>query len=139
MTTMAHPATTFADVRHHPLTTAILVSLFWVAAAVLVATCHTELDALSPSGGAVATIAAVIGVAYAYTRLCARQAGTSHALGVGIAWLVLAIITEITISSRTGQGWYALTGTPDRPLLRNAFLFVWIFSPALFAHRETEE
>ncbi|HWW60660.1 MAG TPA: hypothetical protein VN181_04760 [Thermoanaerobaculia bacterium] len=138
MTTMAQPATTFADVRHHPLTTAALVSLFWVAAAVLVATCHTELDALSPSGGAVATIAAIVGVAYAYTRLCARYAEISHALGVGIAWLALAIITEITISSRIGHGWYSLIGTPDRPLLRNVFLFVWIFSPALFAHRETE-
>jgi len=25
MTTMAHPATTFADVRHHPVTTAVLL------------------------------------------------------------------------------------------------------------------
>lgn len=139
MTTMAHPATTFADVRHHPVTTAVLVSLFWIAAAVLVATCHAELDALSPSGGAVATIAAIVGVAYAYTRLCARQAGISHALGVGIAWLALAIISEITISSRIGHGWYSLIGTPDHPLLRNLFLFVWIFSPALFARREIEE
>jgi len=138
MTTMAHPATTFADGRHHPLTTAVLVSLFWVAAAVLVATCHTKLDALSPSGGAVATIASIVGVAYAYTRLCARRAGIAHALGVGLTWLVLAILAEIVISSRIGHGWYALIGTPDRPLLRNVFLFVWIFSPALFAHPQTE-
>ena len=139
MTTMAHPAATFADVRHHPVTTAALVSLFWIAAAVLVATCHTELDALSPSGGAVAAIAVIVGVAYAYTRLCARRAGVSHALGVGIAWLALAVIAEIAISSRIGHGWYSLIGTPDRPLLRNVFLFVWIFSPALFAHRGIEE
>ena len=138
MTTMAHPAATFADVRHHPVTTAALVSLFWIAAAVLVATCHTELDALSPSGGAVAAIAAIVGVAYGYTRLCARRAGVSHALGVGIAWLALAVITEIAISSRIGHGWYALIGTPDRPLLRNVLLFVWIFSPALFSHGAIE-
>src|SRR5215210_3285746 len=120
MTTMAHPAARFADVRHHPVTTAALVTLFWIAAAVLVATCHTELDARSPSGSAVATIAAIGVVAYAYTRLCA--------LGVGIAWLVLTIVTEIAISTRLGHGWFSLIGTPDRPLLRNVLLFVWVFA-----------
>jgi hypothetical protein len=136
MTTMAHPATSFAEIRHHPVTTAALVSLFWIAAAILVATCHTELDRLSPSGGAAATIAAIVLVAYAYTRMCARHAGIGHALGVGIAWLVLAIVTEITIGSRTGHGWYSLIGIPGRPLLRNVFLFVWIFAPSLFARGE---
>ncbi|HET8775588.1 MAG TPA: hypothetical protein VFP80_17445 [Thermoanaerobaculia bacterium] len=113
-----------------------LVGVFWIAAAGLVVTCHAGLDARSPSGCAVATIAAIAGVAYAYTRLCAPNAGASHALGVGIAWLVLAIVAEIAISARVGHGWYSLIGTPDRPLLRNVFLFVWVFAPALFAHRE---
>ena len=60
-------------------------------------------------------------------------------MGVGIAWLILAIVAEIAISSRLGHGWYALIGTPDHPLLRNLFLFVWVFAPALFARREAEE
>lgn len=139
MTTMAQPAVIFADVRHHPVVTWGLVFLFWIAAAVLVATSHIRLDALSPLGGAAATIASIVGVAYAYTRLCARHAGLSHTLGVGIAWLVLTIVTEITITNRTGHGWYSLIGTPDRPLLRNVFLFVWIFAPALFAQRGIEQ
>ena len=138
MTTMAQPATKFADVRHHPVMSAVLIVLFWIAAAVLVATCHAELDALSSSGAAVATIGVITVAAYAYTRLCAHQAGTSHALGVGIVWLVLAIVTEITISSRLGRGWYSLIGTPAHPLLRNLILFVWVFAPALFARREPE-
>lgn len=118
------------------LTTAVLVFLFWLAAAILVATCHVALGRLSPSGCAVAVIVSIVGMAYAYTRFCARCAGISHALGVGIAWLVLAIVTEIAITSRIGHGWYSLIGTPNRPLLRNLFLFVWIFAPALFARRE---
>ena len=139
MTTMTHSATTtFADVRHHPATTALLVFVFWIAAATLVATCHVELDPLSPSGGAVAAIASIAAVAYAYTRLCARCAGVSHALGVGIAWLVLAIVAEITISSRLGHGWFSLIGSPARPLMRNVDLFVWIFAPSLFAHGGVE-
>lgn len=138
MTTMTHPATTFADVRHHPAMTAALVFVFWIAAATLVATCHVELDPVSPAAGAVGTIASIAAAAYAYTRFCARCAGVSHALGVGIAWLVLAIVTEIAIASRTGRGWFSLIGSPDRPLLRNVLLFVWIFAPALFAHGEVE-
>lgn len=117
---------------------AVLVCLFWLAAAVLAASCHTKLDALSPSCGAVATILSIVGVAYAYVRLCARHAGVSHALGVGIVWLALAIVSEIAIGNRVGRGWYLLIGTPDRPLLRNVFLFVWIFAPALFANQEVE-
>lgn len=139
MTTMTRAAAGFSDVRHHPAVTATLVVLFWLAAAILVATSHVELDALSTSGGAVATIGAIVLAAYAYTRLCARHAGVSHALGVGIAWLVLAIGCEIVVSNRIGRGWYALIGSPGRPLLRNLFLFVWVFAPALFAQRESEE
>lgn len=139
MTTMTHPATSFADSRHHPLTIAVLVGLFWLAAAALVGTAHEEIDPLSVSGGAVMAIGAVLLCAYCYTRYCARHAGITHALGVGIAWLVLAIATEIASTTHLGRGWYDLIGTPDRPLLRNVFLFVWVFAPALFAHREVEE
>lgn len=138
MTTLTHAPVPFADVRHHPLTTAGLVLLFWLVAAMLAAACHRMLDARSLSGSAVATIFAVAGVAYAYTRLCARCAGIAHALGVGIAWLVLAIAAELAITSRTGHGWYALLGTPAHPLLRNVFLFLWVFAPALFAGRERD-
>ncbi len=139
MTTMAQQAVGFAEVRHHPVTTGVLVVVFWIAAAVLVATCHIELDARSESGSAVAAIASIMLAAYAYTHFCARCAGIDHVLGVGIAWLLFAVIAEITIASRIGHGWYALLGTPDRPLLRNISLFVWVFAPALFARRQDQE
>lgn len=115
---------------------AVLVFVFWLAAAVLVATAHAQLDTRSTTGGAVAAIASIVGTAYAYTRLCARSAEMPHALGVGIAWLVLTIVAELFVTARLGRGWYGVLGSPDHPLLRNVDLFVWIFAPALFARRE---
>ena len=139
MTTMTHPAARFADSRHHPLTIAILVGSFWLAAATLVGTMHAKIDPLSVPGGAAASIGAVFVCAYCYTRWCARHAGVTHALSVGIAWLVLAIAAEIAMTAHLGGGWYDLIGTPDRPLLRNVFMFVWVFAPAFFAHGEVAE
>src|SRR4051812_30416929 len=98
MTTMTQPFARFADTRHHPATTCILVALFWLAAAVLVATAHIDLDSRSAAGGAVLTIAAIVGSAYGYTRFCARTAGIAHALAVGIAWLAMAIVIEVAVS-----------------------------------------
>lgn len=112
--------------------------LFWLVAAILVAIAQVEIDPLSVPGGAVVTIASIFAVAWAYTRLCAPHCGISHALGVGIAWLVLTIVTEMVMTARLGHGWYALLGTPVHPLLRNVFLFVWVFAPAFFAHAEEE-
>lgn len=136
MTTMTRSDTSLASSRHHSATVALRVLLFWAAAAVLVSTAHLRLDPLSPLGGAAVTIASIATAAYSYTRFCARQRGITHALGVGIAWLTLAILTEVTLTSRLGHGWYALLGSPGHPLLRNLFLFVWIFAPALFSRRE---
>ena len=106
--------------------TAALVVFFWMVAAALVTASRTS---------AVAPIAALIVMAYAYSRLVACEAGITHALGVGIAWLLLSISTEIVLASRLGHGWFTLLGSPDRPLLRNVLLFVWVFAPALFARR----
>ncbi|HEX2831998.1 MAG TPA: hypothetical protein VHW00_03230 [Thermoanaerobaculia bacterium] len=136
MATMAHPIA-FAERRHHPITTATLVLLFWLIAVVLVIGGHA-VDRFSSSGGAAVAIAAIVVTAWLYTRLCACTAGSSHALGVGITWLVLTIVTEMAVTTRLGHGWYALIGSPARPLLRSVFLFVWVFAPALFAHRELE-
>ncbi|HEV7923294.1 MAG TPA: hypothetical protein VGR02_21130 [Thermoanaerobaculia bacterium] len=121
--------TAAGDVRRHTMATALRVFLFWAAAAGIVVTCRTN---------SVAAIAAIVGAAFVYTHVCAKQAGVAHALGVGIAWLVMAIVAEIVISGWLGRGWYALIGSPERPLLRNVFLFVWVFAPALFAQREAE-
>jgi hypothetical protein len=76
--------------------------------------------------------------AYAYTRFAAREAGASHALYVGVAWLTLSIAAEVAMAVRTGHGWFTLLGSPDRPLLRHILLFAWIFAPVMFARREDE-
>lgn len=117
---------------------AIFVVLFWIIAAACVTAAHRALDPHSFAAASAATIAAVVVAAYGYTHLCAPHAGISHALGVGIAWLVLAIAIEIAMTTHLGHGWYALVGSPDRPLMRNISFFVWIFSPALFAQFKDE-
>jgi hypothetical protein len=139
MTTMAHPVERFAYRHHHPATTAALVAGFWVVAATLVAAAHVAIEPRWRVTGAVATIASVIVTAYAYSRVSARQATVTHTLGVGIAWLVLSIGTEIVLATQVGHGWFTLLGSPDRPLLRNVLLFVWIFTPSLFARREVAD
>lgn len=136
MTTMTSPAGAFASHRHHPLTTGGLVVLFWALAAALVLLVRIGIEPLSPVGGEVAVIGALVLTAAAYTRLVSRQAGVSHALGVGIAWLSLSIVTEVALATSVGHGWYSLLGSPDQPLLRNVCLFTWIFAPVLFARRE---
>lgn len=138
MVTDTHQTTRFAG-THHLATKAALVMLFWIVAAGAVATAQTQIQPVSPAGGAVATVAAILLAAYCYTRLCARYAGISHALGVGIAWLALSITTELVMGARLGQEWDGVLGSPDRPLLRNLFFFVWIFAPVLFARRHEGE
>ena len=138
MTTMTHPIEQFSHSRHHALTTAAFVTLFWLAAAALVVAAHVDLDPLSPIAGATATIGAIVVTAYCYTRFTAQNAGATHALSVGIAWLALSIVAEITMATRLGHAWFSLIGSPAHPLLRNVFLFAWIFAPALFARREEQ-
>jgi hypothetical protein len=104
------------------------VTLSWIIAA-------AGAVAARPAG-ALASIGVIVLCAYGYMRFGARESGLSHALGVGVAWLVLGIVAEMLMTRRLGHGWYAILGSPDRPLLRNIFLFVWIFAPALFARRE---
>lgn len=135
MTTMTRSATPITA-RHRLATTAAMALLFWIIAASAVSSVHVALDPLSPYGAAIASIAAIVLCAYGYTRFHAREKGASHALGVGVAWLVLGIITEVAMTTRLGHTWYAVLGSPAHPLLRNVFLFVWIFAPALFARRE---
>ena len=134
MTTMTHPIS--QPVRRHALTTPAFMALFWIAAAMLVMTARVSLDRVSPIASEAATIATIIATAYAYTRLIAPHAGVTHALSVGITWLVLSIVTELTIAVRLGHGWFTLIGSPEHPLLRNVYLFVWIFAPILFARAD---
>jgi hypothetical protein len=116
--------------HRHPAIAAIWVGLFWFLAAIAVAAARFEIGPATAS--ALVTMAVLIVTAYVYMRLVANESGISHALGVGITWLMLSIATEIALTAYAGHGWFTLLGSPDRPLLRNLLLFVWIFSPALF-------
>ena len=137
MTTMTRSVEPIAANRRGAITTAAFVALFWAIAAVLVATAHLQLDRVSPLGSAAVEIAVLVGIAFVYMRLVARDATVDHALLVGIVWLLLTIVAELSIASRVHHGWFALLGSPARPVLRNVFLFVWIFAPAMFARRES--
>lgn len=139
MAAMTQPAAPFAETHHGLATTAALVVLFWIAGACAVGAAQTHLQLVSPAVATVATISVILLAAYCYTRFCARQAGITHALGVGIAWLVLGITTELVMATRLAHGWYGVLGSPDRPLLRNVLFFVWIFAPAVFARREGDD
>lgn len=130
--------THFADRHHRPATTAILVTLFWLIAAAAVSAAHATIDRRSVTASAAMTIAALLVTAFAYAHFCARECGVTHALGVGIAWLALSIAVEVAIAHRVHHGWFSLLGSPAQPLLRNVYLFAWIFAPALFARRENE-
>ena len=139
MTTIIRSTARIEEARHHPVTTALLVVVSWVVASTLVAAAHMRVEELSAPGGAMAVIASIVAVSYLYMRLCAPQATMSHALGVGIAWLLMAIGTEIAFATRLNHPWYEILGSPAHPLLRTVFLFVWIFSPALFVRTHDTE
>jgi hypothetical protein len=130
---MSRTLTPFAESSHSPLLTAALVFLFWLAAAMLVVVAQMKADTRL---SAFATLIAIPSVAFLYTHTCARRHGASHALGVGTVWLVLSVIAEMLIATRLGHTWFALLGTPQRPLLRTVLLFVWVFSPVVFARRD---
>lgn len=136
MTSISSAPATGITARHSPLATALTTVAFWIPAAMLVVAAHVELEPRSTILAAAATLVSIVLCAAAYMRLGARDAGTTHALGAGIAWLVLSIVAELVVATRLGHGWFALLGSPSHPLLRNVYLFAWIFAPALFAPRD---
>jgi hypothetical protein len=137
MATMTrHVQRSTTDTTRGPLTAALDVLALWIAAASAVAVVHLQLEARWPRAGALATSAAILFAAWCSRRFSRRDRGPHHALGVGIAWLLLTIVTELVVTARLGHGWYALLGSPAHPLLRNVNLFLWIFAPSFFAHRE---
>lgn len=97
-----------------------LVLLFWLIAAVLVlATQSLVMQSL-----------AIVAVAFAYMWIV--KADLHHALGVGVAWLVLGIIAELIAAAVTGHNRFALLGPPQHLGLHYALLFLWVASPAFF-------
>src|SRR5947199_6887954 len=93
------------------------VLLSWTAAALLVLSIHQTLDASSPAAAAAVKVVAIIGVAFAYVRLTAREVSLDHALAVGVAWLAFNVACEVTAAAVAGHGWYELIGLPTKPAM----------------------
>ena len=136
MATATHPVGRTSETHHRLSATAGLITVFWLGAAMGAVTAQKELDPISPAGGAAATIVAIVLSACGYTRAFARYAGLSHALAVGMTWLLLGIVAEMTMTAHLGHAWYSILGPPAHPLLRDVLLLVWIFAPAVFARGE---
>lgn len=134
MTTMTRSEA--AGSQRHAIRAGASIVLFWLLAALIVGTAHLQLDRGYAWEAAAVEIGAIVGVAFVYMRLIAPAGSVDHALLVGIVWLALAIVAEMGIAGYVHHRWFALLGSPARPVLRNVFLFVWIFAPALFARHE---
>lgn len=133
MTTMTHPVGSFGESRHPVLVTTALVVFFWFLAALLVIAANQAIDPISIAGGAAVKVAAILSSAFVYIRLTARTATVDHALVVGIVWLSLGIVAEMTTTALVGHEWLSLIGSPAAPASRDLLLITWIAAPSVFA------
>src|SRR5262245_49922347 len=115
---------TIALVAPRKVARGTFVVLFWMAAALIVLIAH-QMPVLK--------IAGVVGMAFLYIRLTARQATLDEALAVGVTWLLLDIVAELVMAKVVGHGWFELIGSPGEPWLRNLLMITWIIAPAVFA------
>ena len=135
MSAMTYAGRRFTGRTHSLVTRATMIVLFWVVAAVFVVVAHSRIEFVSPVASVVVKTCTLVLTSLAYMKLAAREGTVHHALFVGLAWLLLAIAAEVTMTAITGHSWFDLIGTPGRPYLRDVLLFAWIASPALFARR----
>ncbi|HEV2722795.1 MAG TPA: hypothetical protein VG323_22410 [Thermoanaerobaculia bacterium] len=110
---------------------ALFVVFFWAVAAALVLAANAWIEPVSPGLDGFVKICVLLVVAFAYMRAM-RAATLEHALLVGAAWLVLAVVVEVVEASRIGHGWFDLVGTPAHPVIRAILLIAWVGAPALF-------
>ena len=111
----------------HRIGIGVTILLFWTIAALLV----IGVDRIPLK------LAAIVICAFAYMKLFGRTATLDHALFVGMAWLLLDIVAEMSATHTFGSGWFRLTGSPTTPMLRSVMFFGWIAAPALFARCDT--
>ena len=118
-----------------PLVIGGMTFVFWMAAASGVVIVRALLEGRSPGGSAMICALTIVVAAWLRSVACGR--GTApFAMGVGIAWLLLSIAAELLMTLHLGRPWTALLGPPAHPLLRNLYLFAWIFAPPLFTRRD---
>jgi hypothetical protein len=137
MTTLTHAgASDHTATRQQLAKRAAFGILFWAMAAGFVVMADQTFGPISPAASFAAKSAVIVIAGYGYMRWAGRKANITHALFVGIAWLLLDIIAELLISTTTGRSWFLLLGSPSFRYWRDALLFTWIAAPALFAHYE---
>ena len=130
MTASTHSAEV-ATPKHSRAFCAALAAACWIAAALLVGIANSEL-ASSPVAAVVIEVLAIVIMAAAYMRIAAPEATLDHALFVGTAWVLLAIVTELIMTAESGRQWFALLGRPENGGLRCVLLIAWLIAPALF-------
>jgi hypothetical protein len=123
---------TFAQRNHNAVTRAVLVIIFWSAAAALVTIVHQRLDAISPVASVAGKVGVIVLIAAAYVRLTAARSTLDHALFAGTTWVLFNIAAEITVTTTSGRQWFALIGSPANGGLRCVLLIAWVLAPALF-------
>ena len=133
MTTMTRSyATDATQTKHRTVKRAVLVAVFWIVAATLVAIAHQKLYRESPVAAVAIEAVAIVATAGAYIRIAAPHSTLDHALFVGTVWVLLGIATEIAMTANSGRQWVALLGSPANGSLRCVLLIAWVIAPALF-------
>ena len=132
MTTMTGSITDVPQTKRRSATRVVLVAVFWIIAALLVAISHQKLYAASPVVAVAIEAVAIVSTAGVYIRITAPQSTLDHALFVGTVWVLLGIATEIAMTANSGHQWVALLGSPANGGLRCVLLIAWLIAPALF-------
>lgn len=137
MTTLTHATESLPRAtRQRLLLDLATATLCWALAAAFVVMAHWTFARISPAATLAAKSSVIVVAAWGYMRCAGRRASITHALFVGAGWLMLGIVTELTITRLSGSGWFLLLGTPALKFWRDALLFTWIVAPVFFAHYE---
>jgi hypothetical protein len=131
MTATPHSPAGVAKPKHGRGFCAVVAAASWIAAALLVDAANSEL-ASSPVAAVVIEVLAILVMAAAYTKIAAPHATLDHALFVGTAWVLLAIVAELIMTAHSGRQWFALLGRPENGGLRCVLLIAWLIAPAVF-------
>ena len=120
-------------VRHHPIARVASTVVSWFVAVIAVIGVDQLLSAISPAACAIAKMATIVAIAFAYMRVQHDEVTVDAALLTGLAWAALTIIAEAIENTHSGHSWFALLASPDQRILRSVLLLTWIAAPAMFA------
>jgi hypothetical protein len=138
MTTMTRAdVASHAPTALHPFTRTASAVAVWILASIVVVMAHRTFDPISAAAGVTVKTLTIVVAGFAYARLAYRRTTFDQALAIGVAWLVLGIMTEIVMTAQTHHAWFLLLGSPAKPFLRDVIMFAWVAAPAIFARYES--